>query len=160
MIKPGDTKCVLNEGMPMHRRPFEKGRLIIHFSVRSFQYLLFNLLSSFPLLLITCYILFYTCFLSVKGNKSASHTHKHAENDHLLSYSNKHLPHPCMSVCTLCSYHICLCSHHITSHVMLCLASPIKYQQTNKKEVGSFTHEHKDIRLIRHRAEVSHGCFL
>lgn len=32
-IKPGDTKCVLNEGMPMYRRPFEKGRLIIHFSV-------------------------------------------------------------------------------------------------------------------------------
>ncbi|KAF7663993.1 hypothetical protein LDENG_00193670 [Lucifuga dentata] len=33
LIKPGDTKCVLNEGMPLHRRPFEKGRLIIHFSV-------------------------------------------------------------------------------------------------------------------------------
>ncbi|XP_061535512.1 dnaJ homolog subfamily A member 1 [Phycodurus eques] len=33
LIKPGDTKCVCNEGMPMHRRPFEKGRLIIHFSV-------------------------------------------------------------------------------------------------------------------------------
>ncbi|KAL7405188.1 hypothetical protein ABVT39_024973 [Epinephelus coioides] len=33
LIKPGDTKCVLNEGMPMYRRPFEKGRLIIHFSV-------------------------------------------------------------------------------------------------------------------------------
>ncbi|XP_056136009.1 dnaJ homolog subfamily A member 1 [Lampris incognitus] len=33
LIKPGDKKCVLNEGMPMHRRPFEKGRLIIHFSV-------------------------------------------------------------------------------------------------------------------------------
>ncbi|XP_026215714.1 dnaJ homolog subfamily A member 1 [Anabas testudineus] len=33
LIKPGDTKCVLNEGMPTYRRPFEKGRLIIHFSV-------------------------------------------------------------------------------------------------------------------------------
>ncbi|XP_077379459.1 dnaJ homolog subfamily A member 1 [Festucalex cinctus] len=33
LIKPGDTKCVCNEGMPMHRRPFEKGKLIIHFSV-------------------------------------------------------------------------------------------------------------------------------
>ncbi|AWP05568.1 putative dnaJ -like subfamily A member 1 [Scophthalmus maximus] len=33
LIKPGDTKCVLSEGMPMYRRPFEKGRLIIHFSV-------------------------------------------------------------------------------------------------------------------------------
>ncbi|XP_055739404.1 dnaJ homolog subfamily A member 1 isoform X2 [Salvelinus fontinalis] len=32
LIKPGDKKCVLNEGMPMHRRPFEKGRLIILFS--------------------------------------------------------------------------------------------------------------------------------
>lgn len=33
LIKPGDTKCVLNEGMPTYRRPFEKGRLIINFSV-------------------------------------------------------------------------------------------------------------------------------
>uniref|UniRef100_A0A8C7SCQ6 Uncharacterized protein n=1 Tax=Oncorhynchus mykiss TaxID=8022 RepID=A0A8C7SCQ6_ONCMY len=33
LIKPGDKKCVMNEGMPMHRRPFEKGRLIILFSV-------------------------------------------------------------------------------------------------------------------------------
>ncbi|KAM9856828.1 dnaJ homolog subfamily A member 1 isoform 1-T2 [Aulostomus maculatus] len=33
LIKPGDTKCVWNEGMPMHRRPFEKGHLIINFSV-------------------------------------------------------------------------------------------------------------------------------
>ncbi|KAM9818536.1 dnaJ homolog subfamily A member 1 [Syngnathus typhle] len=33
LIKPGDTKCVSNEGMPMYRRPFEKGKLIIHFSV-------------------------------------------------------------------------------------------------------------------------------
>ena len=34
LIKPGDKKCVLNEGMPIHRRPFEKGRLIILFSVK------------------------------------------------------------------------------------------------------------------------------
>ncbi|KAK1886550.1 DnaJ like subfamily A member 1 [Dissostichus eleginoides] len=33
LIKPGDTKCVVNEGMPMYRRPFEKGRLIINFTV-------------------------------------------------------------------------------------------------------------------------------
>ncbi|XP_077574950.1 dnaJ homolog subfamily A member 1 [Stigmatopora nigra] len=33
LIKPGETKCIWNEGMPMHRRPFEKGKLIIHFSV-------------------------------------------------------------------------------------------------------------------------------
>ncbi|XP_028319047.1 dnaJ homolog subfamily A member 1 [Gouania willdenowi] len=33
LIKPGDTKCVLNEGMPTYRRPYEKGRLIIHFSI-------------------------------------------------------------------------------------------------------------------------------
>uniref|UniRef100_A0A672NLJ0 DnaJ homolog subfamily A member 1-like n=1 Tax=Sinocyclocheilus grahami TaxID=75366 RepID=A0A672NLJ0_SINGR len=33
LIRPGDKKCVLNEGMPMHRRPFEKGKLIILFSV-------------------------------------------------------------------------------------------------------------------------------
>ncbi|KAK2865888.1 hypothetical protein Q7C36_001944 [Tachysurus vachellii] len=33
LIRPGDKKCVLNEGMPMHRRPFEKGRLVILFNV-------------------------------------------------------------------------------------------------------------------------------
>ncbi|XP_061107542.1 dnaJ homolog subfamily A member 1-like [Conger conger] len=33
LIKPGTRKCVLNEGMPLHRRPFEKGRLIIVFTV-------------------------------------------------------------------------------------------------------------------------------
>ncbi|XP_036372885.1 dnaJ homolog subfamily A member 1-like [Megalops cyprinoides] len=33
LIRPGDKKYILNEGMPMHRRPFEKGRLIIAFSV-------------------------------------------------------------------------------------------------------------------------------
>ncbi|XP_064193735.1 dnaJ homolog subfamily A member 1-like [Anguilla rostrata] len=33
LIRPGDRKCVLNEGMPTYRRPFEKGRLIILFSV-------------------------------------------------------------------------------------------------------------------------------
>lgn len=33
LIRPGDKKCVLNEGMPIYRRPFEKGRLIILFNV-------------------------------------------------------------------------------------------------------------------------------
>jgi len=33
IIKPNDVKCVLNEGMPMYRNPYEKGRLIIQFSV-------------------------------------------------------------------------------------------------------------------------------
>ncbi|XP_042560480.1 dnaJ homolog subfamily A member 1 [Clupea harengus] len=33
LIKPGDTKCVMNEGMPLYRRPFEKGRLVINFTV-------------------------------------------------------------------------------------------------------------------------------
>uniref|UniRef100_A0A8C7Y7A0 DnaJ heat shock protein family (Hsp40) member A1 n=1 Tax=Oryzias sinensis TaxID=183150 RepID=A0A8C7Y7A0_9TELE len=33
LIKPEDTKCILNEGMPIYRRPFEKGLLVIHFSV-------------------------------------------------------------------------------------------------------------------------------
>ncbi|XP_076866531.1 dnaJ homolog subfamily A member 1 [Brachyhypopomus gauderio] len=33
LIRPGDKKCVLNEGMPTYRRPFEKGRLIVLFSV-------------------------------------------------------------------------------------------------------------------------------
>lgn len=33
-IKPNDIKCVLNEGMPMYKNPFEKGRLIITFNVK------------------------------------------------------------------------------------------------------------------------------
>lgn len=33
-IKPNETKCVLNEGMPMYKNPFEKGRLVINFNVK------------------------------------------------------------------------------------------------------------------------------
>uniref|UniRef100_UPI00358E60E1 dnaJ homolog subfamily A member 1-like n=1 Tax=Myxine glutinosa TaxID=7769 RepID=UPI00358E60E1 len=33
VLKHGDVKCVLNEGMPIYRNPFEKGRLIIQFKV-------------------------------------------------------------------------------------------------------------------------------
>lgn len=33
VIKHNDTKCVLNEGMPQYRNPFEKGRLVIKFLV-------------------------------------------------------------------------------------------------------------------------------
>lgn len=33
-IKPSEVKCVLNEGMPMYKNPFEKGRLIITFNVK------------------------------------------------------------------------------------------------------------------------------
>jgi hypothetical protein len=35
IVKHGDIKCVLNEGMPIYRRPYEKGRLIIEFKVNS-----------------------------------------------------------------------------------------------------------------------------
>jgi DnaJ family protein A protein 1 len=34
IIKPSDIKCVLNEGMPMYKNPYEKGRLIIQFTVK------------------------------------------------------------------------------------------------------------------------------
>lgn len=34
IIKPNSIKCVLNEGMPMYKNPFEKGRLIITFDVK------------------------------------------------------------------------------------------------------------------------------
>ncbi|CAI7997603.1 DnaJ homolog subfamily A member 1, partial [Geodia barretti] len=34
VIKHGDVKVVLNEGMPHHKNPFDKGRLIINFKVR------------------------------------------------------------------------------------------------------------------------------
>ncbi|XP_020664634.3 dnaJ homolog subfamily A member 1 [Pogona vitticeps] len=33
IVKHGDIKCVLNEGMPFYRRPYEKGRLIVEFKV-------------------------------------------------------------------------------------------------------------------------------
>lgn len=33
VIKNDQTKCILGEGMPMYKNPFEKGRLIIQFSV-------------------------------------------------------------------------------------------------------------------------------
>ena len=33
IVKHGDIKCVLNEGMPIYHRPYEKGRLIIEFKV-------------------------------------------------------------------------------------------------------------------------------
>jgi DnaJ family protein A protein 2 len=34
VIKPGDVKEILGEGMPIHKRPFDKGVLIIKFSVK------------------------------------------------------------------------------------------------------------------------------
>jgi DnaJ-class molecular chaperone len=34
VIKPGDIKCLLNEGMPFYRNPLEKGRLVLHFDVK------------------------------------------------------------------------------------------------------------------------------
>ena len=33
-VKPGDIKCILNEGMPVYRNPLEKGRLVLHFDVK------------------------------------------------------------------------------------------------------------------------------
>ncbi|XP_030043476.1 dnaJ homolog subfamily A member 1 [Microcaecilia unicolor] len=34
VIKPGDVKCIPNEGMPIYRHPFERGKLLVHFQVR------------------------------------------------------------------------------------------------------------------------------
>lgn len=33
VIKSGDVKCIVNEGMPQYKNPFEKGKLIIQFLV-------------------------------------------------------------------------------------------------------------------------------
>ena len=33
VMKSGDLKCVFGEGMPTYRNPFEKGKLIIQFTV-------------------------------------------------------------------------------------------------------------------------------
>jgi len=35
VIRPGDLKCVPNEGMPVYRSPFQKGKLIVQFQVRN-----------------------------------------------------------------------------------------------------------------------------
>jgi len=34
VVKHGDIRCIMGEGMPQYRNPFEKGRLIITFNVR------------------------------------------------------------------------------------------------------------------------------
>ncbi|XP_003747303.1 dnaJ homolog subfamily A member 1 [Galendromus occidentalis] len=34
VIKHGDIKCIMNEGMPTYKNPFEKGRLIVQFAVK------------------------------------------------------------------------------------------------------------------------------
>ena len=34
VIKPDSWKCINEEGMPVHGRPFEKGNLYIRFSVK------------------------------------------------------------------------------------------------------------------------------
>lgn len=34
VVTPGDIKCIASEGMPVHKRPYEKGRLIIKFNVQ------------------------------------------------------------------------------------------------------------------------------
>jgi len=34
IFKPGDIKCVLNEGMPINGHPHDKGKLIIQFNVK------------------------------------------------------------------------------------------------------------------------------
>jgi len=34
VMKHKETKCIMNEGMPTHKNPFEKGRLIITFMVQ------------------------------------------------------------------------------------------------------------------------------
>ena len=33
VIKEGDIKCIMGEGMPQYRNPFDKGRLVISFTV-------------------------------------------------------------------------------------------------------------------------------
>lgn len=38
VVKHGAVKCVLNEGMPIYRRPYEKGRLIVEFRVSGSTY--------------------------------------------------------------------------------------------------------------------------
>lgn len=32
-MKHGDVKCIMNEGIPQYKNPFEKGRMILQFLV-------------------------------------------------------------------------------------------------------------------------------
>ena len=41
-IHPGDSRVIQNEGMPQHKNPFEKGSLVIHFSVKFPEFPLSN----------------------------------------------------------------------------------------------------------------------
>ncbi|KAJ3328285.1 DnaJ (Hsp40), sub A, member 4 [Blyttiomyces sp. JEL0837] len=34
VIKPGDLKCIVGEGMPQHKRPYDKGNLYIRFEIK------------------------------------------------------------------------------------------------------------------------------
>ena len=34
IIRPNELKCVMDEGMPTYKSPFEKGRLVIHFNIK------------------------------------------------------------------------------------------------------------------------------
>lgn len=89
LIKPGDTKCVVNEGMPTYRRPYEKGRLIIHFSVRTLAMRTFSF--------IICVLL-----LCVNGNLWKPHTHSHhpaVANPTLATPSTPSRPNPAPSFC-------------------------------------------------------------
>lgn len=34
VVKPNSWKCIMDEGMPVHGRPYEKGNLYVHFNVK------------------------------------------------------------------------------------------------------------------------------
>jgi len=34
IVNPGDIKCIFNEGMPIYKTPYEKGRIIIQFTIQ------------------------------------------------------------------------------------------------------------------------------
>jgi hypothetical protein len=39
IIRHGDVKVILNEGMPQHKNPFDKGRLILNFKVSEYFFI-------------------------------------------------------------------------------------------------------------------------
>lgn len=55
IIKPGDVKCVPNEGMPVYRNPTHRGKLVIQFQVRRQERGLGALGGLFPSFLSWCF---------------------------------------------------------------------------------------------------------
>lgn len=99
LIKPGDTKCVVNEGMPMYRRPFEKGRLIINFTVGRLIFIFIVFLSFFFSFFFHMLFFLYKTIDWYEPNKLCSH-----ELLTIFRESDLHIVSPTLNICLRQSY--------------------------------------------------------